>query len=146
MDKIQVLALKSIIKDDIDLVIELIENSKKPEVALLVALGLYEKPDLIMGNYISSKDEYENIQFVSYNKYEDIVSFSCNSITKKYAWKNNETGVIVSTKESSYYACDQVNMCRTEFETLHTRTIVERIVSTEPAIVNVPRTSWIDNK
>src|SRR5574344_1053816 len=142
MDKIQLLALKSIIKDNIDLVIELIENSRNPEVALLVALGLYEEPCLIMGNNISSKDEYENIQFVSYDKYEDIVSFSGNRVTKKYAWKNNETGVTVSTKESSYYACDQLNMCKTEFEALHTRTIVERIVSTEPVIVNVTRTSW----
>lgn len=146
MDKIQLLALKSIIKDNVDLIIELIENSTNPEVAVLVTLGLYEKPDLTMGDNISSKDEYENIQFVSYNKYEDTVNFSGNRVTKKYAWTNNKTGETVSTKESSYYACDQVNMTKEEFERLHTRTIVERTVSTKSSIINVTRNTWINNK
>lgn len=143
MDKIAVIALKSMYSEDVlDLLAELIVNSRNPTVALESALDIYELPDLTIGNELLNSTTRANIQFISFNKYEESVTFGYNKVDNEYAWTNNETGIVVSTKESSYYAKDIVGMTTSEFEEKHTRSITKTTVSDKITITNIALTTW----
>lgn len=143
MDKIALLALGSIYSVDMmPLITDLIVNSRNPRVALEVALNIYELPDLTMGKALSESTTKTNIQFISFNRYEESVTFSYNKVDNEYAWTDNVTGIVVSTKESSYFAKDVLGISQSDFEKNHTRSITKTVISDIVSTTDISLTAW----
>jgi hypothetical protein len=105
--------------EQIEGVLEIVHATPNPEVAVAVLLGIYEDPELpkTPGDLSRFSEDKRDITFVSYDKYDNHVSYSYKTMKMKKGWIEN--GVTVdpaNIANTNRYADDAARALKMELE------------------------------
>lgn len=77
--------------EQIEGVLEIVNATPNPEVAVAVLLGIYVKPELpkTPGNLSRFSEDKRDITFVSYDKYDDQIGYTYKTMKMKKGWIEN---------------------------------------------------------
>jgi hypothetical protein len=112
--------------EQIEGVLEIVNATPNPEVAVSVLLGIYEDPELPKspGNLGKFDEDKREITFMEYDKYSDQVIYSYKTMKMKRGWIENGVDVdpanIVYTGRYSDDAARTLKMDEKEFTSTHT--------------------------
>ena len=123
MNKIIIEALKSA-KPTVEQLLEVIYATGNVEVATEILLGVYELPS-IEGLCKRESDTEVNVKFISYNKFDNTVTYSYNRVECINRWIPNDKGVELVNAIGSYVwpddAAAYLKMTEEEFKATHTK-------------------------
>ena len=111
--------------EQIEGVLEIINATPNPEVAVAVLLGIYEDPELPKSprNLSRFSEDKREITFMDYDKYNNEVIYSYKVMKMKKGWIENGVTVdpanIVSTTRYSDDAARALKMDEKEFTSTH---------------------------
>ena len=120
---------------NVDAVMQILEATGNPVVAAELFLGIYNQPNVLGQESVFHNDEFKetNIQFVSFDKFTDMIHYTCNIIDTKVAWFPKATPEedltidnIVSEANYAEYAANDLLIPTAEFNELYERVIYER--------------------
>lgn len=112
--------------EQIEGVLEIVNATPNPEVAVAVLLGIYVKPELpkTPGNLSRFSEDKRDITFVSYDKYDDHIGYTYKTMKMKKGWIENGLTVdaanIVSTNRYVEDAARALKMNEADFNLAYT--------------------------
>lgn len=141
---------------DADLLMEVINATPNATIACEILCGLYEGPVIpeLPANVKNFNNTLANIKFVSYDKFNDQVNYSYNSVQSASAWVINgmEVPSYSEMKEAEdkqpYYASDfakKLGITEQEFKTTYTKHTVLGEVSKNLSTSNCSLSNWLKN-
>lgn len=144
MNKIIEVALASA-KPTVEQLLEVISATPNLEVATEILLGVYVEPT-IEEKCKRVVDNETNIEFISFNKFTNEVSYYYNRVPLLHRWIPNDKEVLIENAIGTYAYSDdaapQLKMTELEFKQSHTRHSFKGEPSTERFHSTMPLSAW----
>lgn len=127
MNKIIEFALSAKFGKDIEPIMEVLQATGNAPVAAEMLLGIYKEPEIFCKNDILSneKDNKTDIEFITYERFQNDVVFRYHRIIRKEAWFKKgdmpHKDYIASERYWAEDAAKQVGLSIDEFKAIHER-------------------------
>lgn len=127
MNKIIEFALSTKFGKDIEPIMEILQATGNAPVAAEMLLGIYKEPEILCKDCIlcNDQDNKTDIEYVSYNRFKDEVTYKYHRVIRKEAWFKKgdmpHKDYIVSERYWAEDAAKQVGLNVDEFKETYER-------------------------